>query len=107
MDTRKLFLTEGTAVICDANNIIAKAIHATRNAPRNEARQLAAELVKRWNDHFDLVRHLDCILTQYEDSGKVSFDDMRTARERLTTMGWDEKALGELADYHEQQDSNS
>lgn len=59
------------------------------------------ELVKRWNCYHDLIRHLDNLLCQLEDTGGVTKADIAEARDLLVRMGYDDKALGELADHNE------
>ena len=65
------------------------------------SQQRANELAKRWNVHLDLIRQLDNLLTQYEDSGAITDADLGEARDLLVRIGFDDKALGALADHHE------
>lgn len=66
MDTRKLRNPRNTTVIqLDGqvgvlnNPILATAKHMSRTSSRHHARELAAELVKRWNAYPELVRALE------------------------------------------------
>jgi hypothetical protein len=54
----------------------------------------------------DLVRHLDNILVELEDTGCVMLKTMGAARKELTEQGWNEAALGALADHNEQQEQD-
>lgn len=51
MDTRKLSHTKGTTVIRCNDAHIASVHHDSRTAPREYARNMAAEIVKRWNEY--------------------------------------------------------
>ena len=70
----------------------------------------AYEWVRKVEDmqarYMDLVRHLDNILVELEDTGCVMLKTMGAARKELTEQGWGEDALGALADHNEEQTMN-
>lgn len=112
MDTKKLIVIEGTACIGDPTNTVktwsgeipvtlAKAVHASRTAKRSEARDFAAELVKRWNAFHELVSRLDNILCGLEDAGATTPADIKEARACLERLGYNDSNLGKLANHHE------
>ena len=66
MDTRKFRHTRNTTVIhLDGpvgvlnNPVVATTKHLTRTSSRHQARETAAELVRRWNAYPDLVAKLE------------------------------------------------
>ena len=59
------------------------------------------DIAKRYNAYLDLVRHMDGILCELEDSGTVTHGTVTDARKTLEDLGWNEQALGELADHFE------
>lgn len=101
MDTRKLRAhidhDHGGRIESDGWGITATVDHA-------EDPELIRELVRRWNGYLALVRHLDNLLAELEDTGAALPATVQEARQALTEQGWDEAALGDLADHNEQQE---
>jgi hypothetical protein len=102
MDTRKL---KGNTMRGDESITFAWETHKEGYYERTKlvfpADAEPLEILKRWNAHLDLVRHLDGILVQMEDSGTVEGHAIEEARAMLKEQGWGDKELGALADHNE------
>lgn len=100
MDTRKLIAhIDGDSG--DAGRIEQHGYGIIGSVAGAGAIDILPELVKRWNCYHDLIRQLDNLLCQLEDTGGVTKADIAEARDLLVRMGYDDKALGELADHNE------
>lgn len=64
----------------------------------SNGRATAQEIARRWNAHVDLVKHLDGLLVQLEDTGDALDATIIEARQMLEAHGYDDKALGKLID---------
>ena len=54
------------------------------------------ELVKRWNCYHDLIRQLDNLLRQLDDTGGVTKADIAEARDLLVRIGFGDKELSNV-----------
>lgn len=72
MDTRKLSNTKGTTVIRCNDAHVASVHHDSKNAPREDARNMASELVRRWNSFPALVEALSDLLGDGSDTHEVN-----------------------------------
>ena len=96
MDTRKLSCIEGTTAIRSGDAIIATVRHDSVNAPREHARNTAAELVRRWNAYTELVEALKGLVQTIEFQAEGNFlnedadegeeNDLTRARAILQTL---------------------
>lgn len=68
------------------------------NAVIYATEEVAKEYARRWNAHIDLVKHLDGLLVQLEDTGDALDATIIEARQMLEAHGYDDKALGKLID---------
>lgn len=100
MDTRKLIAhIDGDSG--DAGRIEQHGYGIIGSVAGAGAIDILPELVKRWNCYHDLIRQLDNLLRQLDDTGGVTKADIAEARDLLARIGYDDKTLGELADHNE------
>lgn len=87
MDTRKLIAhIDGDSG--DAGRIEQHGYGIIGSVAGAGAIDILPELVKRWNCYHDLIRQLDNLLCQLEDTGGVTKADIAEARDLLVRMGY-------------------
>lgn len=105
MDTRKLEILKNDKTILlslaepgQGGDVIAHIEAATvHKVPLREVR-------RRWNGYHDLVRRLDNILVELEDTNHATIATIQEGRRALIDQGWNDTTLGELADHNEAKD---